>query len=38
MDWWQAYDRFGLDFAIYVEPEYEYAAADRDNWRVSTRT
>ncbi len=34
MDWWQASERFGLDFAIYVEPEYEYAGADCDNWRV----
>src|ERR1035438_8591574 len=34
MDWWQACERFGLDFAIYVEPEYEYSDEDRDNWRV----
>jgi uroporphyrinogen decarboxylase len=32
MDWWQAYARFGMDYAIYVSPHYEYAAKDLDNW------
>lgn len=37
MDWWQVFERFGLDFAIYVEPVYEYGAQDSDNWRVEHR-
>ena len=35
MDWWQASGRFGLDFAIYVEPTYEYADRDLENWVVN---
>ena len=34
MDWWQAYERFGMDFAIYVEPVYFYADKDRAAWDV----
>ena len=32
MDWWQAYERFGMDYAIYVEPVYEYAEKDLSRW------
>ncbi|MBE0699781.1 MAG: hypothetical protein IH586_22875 [Anaerolineaceae bacterium] len=34
IDWWQAYDRFGMDKAIYVSPHYIYADKDFANWRV----
>jgi uroporphyrinogen-III decarboxylase len=33
MDWWQAYERFGLDYAIYVSPDYEYSERDRARWK-----
>ena len=28
MDWYQANERFGLDYAIYVSPEYRYSEND----------
>jgi uroporphyrinogen-III decarboxylase len=37
MDWWQAYEKFGLDYAIYVSPDYTYATKDLANWRVERR-
>ncbi len=33
MDEWQAFERFGMDFAIYVSPTYRYAARDLERWR-----
>lgn len=32
-DWWSAYERFGMDHAIYVSPKYIYAE-DRSRWDV----
>jgi uroporphyrinogen-III decarboxylase len=37
MDWWQAYERFGMDFAIYVSPTYGYDEKDLANWNVKRR-
>lgn len=34
IDQWSAFERFGMDFAIYVSPEYKYAEKDQANWRV----
>ena len=34
MDEWAAFEKFGLDFAIYRSPIYHYHQPDRDNWRV----
>ena len=34
MDCWQAYEKFGMDFAIYVSPSYSYAERDQANWEV----
>lgn len=34
MDWWQAYARFGMDYAIYVAPRYTYTDRDLARWRV----
>ncbi|MCC7491316.1 MAG: hypothetical protein IT204_03170 [Fimbriimonadaceae bacterium] len=36
-DWYQAYERFGMDYAIYVSPDYQYAPADLANWVVDQR-
>lgn len=33
-DWYDAYDRFGMDYAIYVSPAYEYDQRTMDNWQV----
>ena len=33
-DWWQAYERFGMDMAIYVSPTYHYDERDRAKWDV----
>ncbi|MBT3378652.1 MAG: hypothetical protein HN742_33305 [Lentisphaerae bacterium] len=35
MDWWQAYETFGMDYAIYVSPVYTYDARDQDQWRTT---
>lgn len=32
MDWWEAYDHFGMDFAIYISPTYEYRPDDLAKW------
>ncbi len=37
MDWWQAYERFDMDYAIYVEPRYLYSDRDLAKWRVERR-
>lgn len=34
MDWWQAYEKFGMDYAIYVSPHYIYSERDQAHWRV----
>ena len=34
MDWWQAYERFAMDYAIYVSPRYVYADGDLANWQA----
>ena len=34
MDWWQAYEKFDMDFAIYVSPTYAYDEGDLANWDV----
>jgi uroporphyrinogen-III decarboxylase len=34
MDWYQAYEKFGLDYAIYVSPTYIYDDKDLAKWRV----
>jgi uroporphyrinogen-III decarboxylase len=33
-DWYEAYERFGMDYAIYVSPSYAYAAKAGDLWGV----
>lgn len=37
MDWYQANERFGLDYAIYVSPDYVYAESDLARWRCERR-
>jgi len=37
MDWWQAYEKFGMDIAMYVSPEYRYAEADLARWQLRRR-
>jgi hypothetical protein len=37
MDWWQAHARFGMDYAMYVEPDYIYSDASLARWQVSRR-
>jgi len=37
MDWWQAYEKFDMDFAIYVSPLYEYAECDRARYECRRR-
>lgn len=34
MDCYQAYERFGMDMAIYTGPNWIYDPKDLDNWRV----
>lgn len=36
-DWYQAYERFGMDFSIYVSPEYSYSERSLANWRRDRR-
>jgi len=33
-DWYEAYARFDMDFAIYVNPIYQFAKKDLTNWRI----
>lgn len=37
MDWYQAYERFGMDYAIYVSPGYSYDERDLANWQVDRK-
>jgi hypothetical protein len=37
MDSWQAYERFGMDIAAYVEPDYRYGDGDLARWKVRRR-
>lgn len=37
MDWWQAYEKFGMDYAIYVSPRYEFSDGDMAKWRSNRR-
>jgi len=32
MDWWEAYEKFDMDYAIYVNPKYSYADKELANW------
>ena len=34
MDWWQAYQYFDMDFAIYVSPRYVYNDRDLEKWKT----
>ncbi|NUQ01338.1 MAG: hypothetical protein HUU35_15955 [Armatimonadetes bacterium] len=36
-DWYEAYARFGMDFALYVSPTYRYGRRDSARWRVEHR-
>ncbi len=36
-DWYQANERFGMDFALYVSPQYRYEERDLANWQVERR-
>lgn len=33
-DWWEAYERFGLDYALYVSPRYVYEDRQQEHWQV----
>lgn len=37
MDWYEAYARFDMDYAIYVGPSYEYSPADQVNWHIERK-
>jgi uroporphyrinogen decarboxylase len=37
MDSWEAYEKFGMDIAAYVEPTYRYSDADLARWNVTVR-
>ncbi len=37
MDQWQAFERFGMDYAIYVSPLYSYDEKDMANWLVECK-
>ncbi len=37
MDQWQAFERFGMDYAIYVSPSYSYDEKDLGNWLVERK-
>lgn len=34
LDWYQAYAKFGMDYAIYVSPDYIYDEKDLARWEV----
>jgi len=34
IDGWRAFEKFGMDFAIYVSPAYEYNEDDLANWQA----
>ena len=35
IDWYEAYAKFGMDYAIYVSPDYIYAESDLAKWQTS---
>jgi hypothetical protein len=37
MDWWQANEKFGMDYAIYVSPIYKYSENDQTRWRCDQK-
>jgi len=37
IDWYEANAKFGMDYAIYVSPDYTYAESDLANWRKDRR-
>jgi hypothetical protein len=37
IDQWQAYQKFGMDHAIYVKPSYSYDEKDLSNWAVACK-
>jgi len=37
MDWYDAYAKFGMDYAIYVSPDYTYAERDMAKWQRDQR-
>jgi len=37
MDSWQAYEKFGMDYAMDVDPSYRFTDADMARWRVRRR-
>lgn len=37
MDWWQAYEKFDMDYAIYVSPNYTYGERDLARWKVDRK-
>ncbi|MFH1740964.1 MAG: uroporphyrinogen decarboxylase family protein [bacterium] len=37
MDWWQAYEKFDMDFAIYLSPRYTYDEKDLSKWQIDRR-
>ena len=37
MDWYQANEKFDMDYAIYVSPTYQYPEKDSARWRGETR-
>ena len=37
MDWYEAYAKFGMDYAIYVSPHYTYAESDLAKWQIERR-
>lgn len=34
VDWYAAYERFDMDYAIYVSPRYEFAEKELRNWEI----
>lgn len=38
MDWWAAYEKFDMDFAIYVSPKYIYSEKDLSKWQVTGKS
>lgn len=36
IDGWRAYERFGMDYAIYVSPAYRYDDVDLAKWEIRT--
>ncbi|MCK5851404.1 hypothetical protein KAH27_00110, partial [bacterium] len=37
MDWWQAYEKFDMDYAIYVSPKYSYSEKDLTDWKIDKK-